>query len=168
MRKKSLSSIIREAASKTAFQDKINVLRQNASQSLYDLLCAAFDPRLTFLLPSGAAPYKKVTGLLDQEGRLYVELKHIGKFLAINGQPVQPKLSSTKREMLFLQMLESIDPEDAVMMVSIKDKKLPYKGLTARTAQQAFPNLYIGEPQEEKVPKKTKVKENVENVEQSA
>ena len=166
--KKSLSSIIKAASLKPTIEEKVQSLRENACQELYDLLVATFDPRFTWLLPPGKSPYKEVSGLLDQEGRLYVEIKHMGKFVAVNGQPVMPKLTRIKREMLFLNMLESIDPDDAKMMVLVKDKKSPFKGMTARIAQMAFPQLYIGEPQEEKVPKKTKVKENVENIEQSA
>lgn len=170
MRKRSLSSIVKEAASKATFEEKIQVLHQNASESLLLLFTAAYDPRFTFLLPRGATPYKKISGLLDQEGRLYVEMKHMEKFMAVNGQPVKPTLSKIKREMLFLQMLESLDPEDAEMMVAVKDKKFPWKGITARTAQMAFPQLYIGEPKEETLTEKKskKVKESVENQQQSA
>lgn len=144
-RPKSLASICREAAGKPTIEEKVSYLRQHGDQSLVDLLTVTFDPRFTFRLPRGAAPYKKIVGLLDQEGRLRVELKHMGKFCAINGHSVKPELKQLKLEMLFLQMLESIDPEDAEMMVSVKDKKLPWKGLTARTAQMAFPQIYIGE-----------------------
>jgi len=39
-------------------------------------------------------------------------------------------------------MLESIHPEDAKLMLSVKDKKLPYKGITTKLVQEAFPERF--------------------------
>ena len=36
-----------------------------------------------------------------------------------------------------------IDREDAKLIISIKDKKLPYKNITKKVVQQAFPTLGI-------------------------
>jgi hypothetical protein len=151
MRKKSLAAIIKEAAEQETIEGKIFFLRSNKSSQLVDVFNYMFDPRVKFLLPHGKTPYKKITGLLDQEGRLYVEMKHISKFCAFNGVPAKPlpgkteKQADTMRQNWFLQMLESIDPEDAKLMVAIKDKKMPHKGLTKKIVHEAFPEIYIGE-----------------------
>jgi len=153
--KKSLASIIKEAAEQKTIIGKINVLRINKSPQLVDIFNYMFDPRCEFLLPRGEAPYKKILGLLDQEGRLYIETKKLPKFCAFNGVPFQPLQGKTKkqadamRESWFLQLLESIDPEDAVLMVAVKDKKMPFKGLTKKIVHEAFPEVFVGEQENE-------------------
>jgi hypothetical protein len=43
---------------------------------------------------------------------------------------------------MFIDVLQSITPQDAELLVAIKDKKLPYPGLTAETVLKAFPGLF--------------------------
>ena len=43
---------------------------------------------------------------------------------------------------MFIQTLESIDPEDAELLCSIKDKKIPYKGITSKLVTEAYPGLF--------------------------
>ena len=50
-------------------------------------------------------------------------------------------LRPAKREELFLQFLEELDPEDADLLLAIKDRKMPYKGVTKALIKDAFPNL---------------------------
>jgi hypothetical protein len=38
-------------------------------------------------------------------------------------------------------MLESIHPDDARVLLAMKDRKLPYKGLTPKLVAEAFPNM---------------------------
>jgi hypothetical protein len=89
-----------------------------------------------FLLSNHHHPYKPCE-FLDQEGRLYAELRRL--YLFIEGG--NPSLTKVKREYLFIQLLESIDKQDAELLVAVKDKKLPYKGLTASVVKKAFPGL---------------------------
>ena len=50
-------------------------------------------------------------------------------------------LRQLKREQLFIEFLESLDPDDAKLINSIKKKKMPYKGITKALVQDAFPKL---------------------------
>ena len=43
--------------------------------------------------------------------------------------------------MLYIQLIESIDPRDAKLINCMKDKKLPFKGITAKIINEAFPDL---------------------------
>jgi hypothetical protein len=46
-------------------------------------------------------------------------------------------------------MLEGMHPKDAELMISVKDKKLPWRGITARIANEAFgTNMPVGEKEE--------------------
>jgi len=89
-----------------------------------------------FILPEGAPPYKPCE-FLDQEGRLYTEARKL--YLFIEGG--NPNLNKVKREMLFIQLIESLDQRDAELLIAIKDKMLPYKNITEKIVRAAFPDL---------------------------
>ena len=43
--------------------------------------------------------------------------------------------------MLFINMLEALDPDDAKLLLSIKSKVMPYEGITRELVKEVFPNL---------------------------
>lgn len=143
--KKSISELLKACAEPKKVEDRVELLRQTAAQTpaIVAVLKYAFDPTVKFLLPETDPPYKP-TDFLDQENRLYSELRRM--YLFIEGG--NPNLTKLKRETLFIQLLESIDPEDAKLLCSIKNKKLPYKGLTSKIVLKAFPDLYPAESHE--------------------
>ena len=97
----------------------------------------AYDQNIKWLLPEGEPPFRP-TDVLDAEGRLLSELRRL--YLFVEGG--NPDLTKTRREFLFIQLLESVHPEDAKLMIAIK-------GLTKKVAQQAFPDLNIEAIKEE-------------------
>jgi hypothetical protein len=134
--KKSLYEILEVCSKGKTVDDRVALLQQNASAPLLTILKYAYDPSIVFLLPDTIPPYKP-TDFLDQENRLYSELRRL--YLFIEGG--NPNLTKLKREMLYIQLLESIDKNDAVLMCHVKDKKLPFKELTAKVVHKAFPDL---------------------------
>lgn len=104
----------------------------------------AYDQNIKWLLPEGEPPFKP-TDVLDAEGRLLSELRRL--YLFVEGG--NPDLTKTRREFLFIQLLESVHPQDAKLLIAMKDRKLPFKGLTKKVAQQAFPDLNIEAIKEE-------------------
>jgi hypothetical protein len=52
-----------------------------------------------------------------------------------------PNLKQIRREFLFIQLLETLSPKEAQLMASVKDKKLPFKGISEKLVQEAFPGL---------------------------
>jgi hypothetical protein len=53
----------------------------------------------------------------------------------------QCNLKPHRREILFIAMLESIDPRDAKVLIGMKERKQPFNGLTRKLVEEAFPNL---------------------------
>lgn len=136
--KKTIYSILKECSEGKSPKERVERLQQYASNAaLLLVLKYAFDPNLKFLLPEGDPPYKPCE-FLDQEGRLYAEAKKL--YLYVEGG--NPNLTKFKRESLFIQLIESIDKNDAILLLSVKDKKLPFKTLTSAIVKQAYPNLY--------------------------
>lgn len=136
MASKSLSSILQEAAEQKNKIDKINTLKRYDSPALRSIVAHIFDPRIKFVLPEGDPPYKP--SQFDTTGRLYVEIRKL--YIWVEG--VGPQMPALKREKLFIDLLETVDPEDAKVLLSMKDKKSPYKGLTLEVAMGAFPELF--------------------------
>lgn len=134
--RKGIAEILEEASKNPDRQGKINHLKQNDHAAIRLLLRMAFDKNLVWDLPAGAPPYRPCE-FLDQQGNLYQECKRI--YLFHKGG--NPNLKPAKRETLFIQMLESLDPKDAELVLAIKEKKLPYKGLTQKLVAEAFPEL---------------------------
>jgi len=75
--------------------------------------------------------------LVDQHHRLFTEARKL--YLFVEGG--SPNLKQLRRETLFVELLETVDPEDAKLLLAIKDKTLPYPGVTLDIVNQAFPGL---------------------------
>jgi hypothetical protein len=117
-------------------EEKIAALRYNNSDVIRTILQGAFDPRVKWMLPEGTPPYKS-SELPDQENVLIRECRRLIHFV----EGGNPALKQMRREALFIELLESVAPKDAVLLCNIKDKKLPYKGITAEIVNEAFPGL---------------------------
>ncbi len=135
--KKPISNILREVAEAPSKKEKLDLLRRNDSHALRSILYTCFDPRVKWLLPPGIPPYRALTENTDQEGQLYHESKHL--YLFIEGG--NPNLTAKRRIQLFIQMLESLHPDDASLLCSIKDKKMPWKTINVKLIGEAFPGL---------------------------
>jgi hypothetical protein len=127
-----------EKASKKA--DKIAILQKHSSAQLKQVLGLTYDPRVQWLLPEGAPPYKPLPKSADQEAALASELRRMYLFYNSNDESAR-NLKQVRREQLFIDILEAIDPDDAKVLIGMKDRKLPYKGLTRNLVAEAFPNL---------------------------
>lgn len=118
--------------------EKISMLRRNQSEALKMVLQGAYDKRLVWDLPAGKTPYKPHQGV-GIEHALYRQTTTLYMFVVggIEGMPKQ------RREIAWVQMLESLHPRDAELMDAIKDKYLPYESLTAELIAEAFPEWKV-------------------------
>jgi|LakMenEpi13Jul12_1017406.scaffolds.fasta_scaffold00017_13 hypothetical protein len=117
-------------------QEKVDNLKANDTFALRIILQAAFDPSIKFLLPEGEPPYKP-TEVVDQQHVLHREAEKLRYFV----EGFYPDLNQNKREMMFIEMLERVDPLDAKLLVAIKDKKMPFPGITIGHVKEALPGL---------------------------
>lgn len=136
MRKIGIAEILKLVSEQKTQQEKIETLRKWDSAVLQQILKYAFDPSIKWALPQGAPPYKS-SEFHDTQGMLYQEARRLYLFLEGGNN----NLSALKREQLFIGLLESLDPEDAKLLISVKDKKIPYKGINAKLIHSAFPGL---------------------------
>lgn len=116
-------------------EEKVEALRYNDSFELRTTLQGAFDPRVVWALPKGEPPYTP-NKLKDQEHMYLRETRKLMYFVE-GGSNLKPM----KREMMFVELLENVAPEDAKMLCAMKEKKLPWKGITVDIVREAFPDL---------------------------
>jgi hypothetical protein len=137
---KTFHEIFTEVEKATKKADKIAILQKNSSAQLKQVLGLTYDPRVEWLLPEGTPPYKALPKSADQEASLLVELRRMYLFYN-SGDETSRALKPVRREQLFIDMLEALDPDEAKVLIGMKDRKLPYKGLTRNLVAEAFPNL---------------------------
>jgi hypothetical protein len=130
-----ISEIIEKAAELKTKKEKVDFLRQNDSSALRTVLKYTADPQIKFLLPDSDPPFK-LSEAKESQGMLYSEARRL--YLFVEGG--NPNLTPFKREMLFVQLLEAVDPKDAQLLLQVKNKKLP-KGLDKKLIQEAFEGL---------------------------
>jgi len=117
-------------------EEKVAALKANDSFVLRTILQGAFDPRIKWLLPEGEPPYKP-NDLVDQENVLIKDARKLAYFV----EGPYPGLKQVKREAMFIEMLETVAPADAKLLCAIKEKKLPWKGITVDIVNEAFPGF---------------------------
>ena len=116
---------------------KLKVLQENDSQSLRQICRAAFDTKIKWLLPNGDVPYNVNEAPLGTEHTL---LSQEAKRLYLFTEGGDSTISQTKREMLFIQLLEGLSAEEAKFLVAVVNQRInnEYKGFTANLVKEAF------------------------------
>ena len=110
-------------------------LATNNDPAVKAVLVHMFHPDIKFLLPEGEPPYKK--SQFEDPGRLYTEYKKF--YLFCDGG--HDGIRQNKREQLFVNLLESVDPDEAELLIAMKEKKSPFKNITPALVKEAFPGL---------------------------
>jgi hypothetical protein len=123
---------------KTRAEQK-NILVENSTQTMLDLLRINFDSAVKMNLPEGEPPFKKDKNLPIGYGdsNLYKEFRKCYIWI----QPTN--LSKVKIESLFIHLLEGIHWSEAELVCAVKDKKLTekYKAITEDLVRETFPTL---------------------------
>lgn len=120
-------------------KDKISFLQIQGQQvpAIKDVIRGCFDERLKFVLPVGKPPYnpnrpESVPSTLRNLHRDFGDFVEGARSSALGKLRVETK---------FIQMLESIHAEDALIVLDMVAKKPPVKGLTKKLVEEAFPTL---------------------------
>ena len=116
---------------------KLKVLQDNDSVALRQVLKGAFDPNVVWELPMGDVPYTVNDAPIGTE---HTVLSQEAKRLYLFTKGGDNSLTSNKREMLFVQMLEGLSGEESKFLITVVNKKInnEYKGFTANLVKEAF------------------------------
>jgi hypothetical protein len=138
--RKTFYEMFEEVEKASTKKDKIAALHKNSGPHLKQILGYTYNPNVKWLLPEGDPPYKPLPNGADQEAGLVGQLRKLYLFVEGN-DPTQKNLKQVRREQLFIDLLESIDPRDAKLLLGMKQGKLPFKSITRKLVAEAFPNL---------------------------
>lgn len=140
MVQKTFDEIFSEVGKAKTKKEKIAILHKNSSAEMKEILGYTYNPNIKWLLPEGEPPYTPLKEGSDQEAGLHSQVRKLYLFVEGNTE-TQRNLKPVRREQLFIQVMESIDPRDCKVLLGMKDGKLPYDGLTRKLVSEAFPNL---------------------------
>lgn len=134
----SISEVLSEAAKCKSKADKIDWLRSHDAVPLRTVIRLIYDESIEFLLPDTPPPWKK-NDLPDTDTMLYREARRLRIFVKGGGYD---DISQVKRESLFISLLEDINNDDADLLANNMLSHKPVKGLTRKTIEEAFPDLF--------------------------
>ena len=141
MVRKLISEVLAEAGKIVKRDERIKFLQLNKSPGLTDILRINYDDSVISLLPTGAPSYKKDDAPKGYEytilNKAYSQFKYFFK------GPIANNMKPLKREGLFLNLLESLNEEEAELLIAAKDKKMKVKGITKKLVNDAFPGLLV-------------------------
>jgi len=136
-----MHEVLQKVSNAKTKKEKIKLLQEYNTNALRMLLIINFDDSVVSLLPPGNVPYTPNEApegtehtILEKEARL---LHHFFK----GGSNV----SQTKRESMFIQMLEGLNQGEADVLVKAKDKKIGKRWkITKACVTEAFPSIEWG------------------------
>jgi hypothetical protein len=123
-------------------EDKIKVLKQYETDALKSLLIWNYDDTVVSLLPEGEVPYRPNENPLGTDhSSLRRDYKNLYNFVKGGND----SLSKIRRETIFIQILESLHPLEADILVLVKDKNLENKyDISFDVVQKAYPDIQWG------------------------
>ena len=121
---------------------KIEILQEYESDALKSILIWNFDQTVISLIPEGSVPYtKNEVPVGTDHTSLRREWKNLYHFVKGGND----KISTIRRETMFIQMLEGLHPEESEIVCLIKDKALEDKyNITYDVVRKAFPDIQWG------------------------
>jgi hypothetical protein len=131
-----LFEVLKRTSEISSYPERVAFLRQHDGGPLRQILKFALDPNIVWDLPDTDPPYKPCI-YPGQENILMAESRRL--YLFIRGG--NPNLKQVRREALYIELLETVHPDDAILLNHAKNKKLPYKNLTVKLVNEAFPGL---------------------------
>ncbi len=163
-----LFEILDLASSQRSAAKKVEVLKQYEHDCVKMVMIWNFDQSIISLLPEGEVPYgetqdqtvykgslsenlvreaaggESATGQdLDGRGRTSLRREYQNLYHYVKGG--NDTLTTTRREMMFINLLEGLHPNEAEILILTKDKKLgdKYK-ITLEHVKAAYPDIQWG------------------------
>jgi len=132
-----ISEILDKVSKVKTKKEKVAFLKQYDSAALRMVIKSSFDPKIMWKLPEGEVPYRKNEA---PEGTEHTNLHGEARKLFHYLEGGNADLTQSKRESMFVQLLEGLHESDAEVLVAAKDKTLhrKFKGLSDNVVKEAF------------------------------
>ena len=122
-------------------KERMDIISQNLSQPLVDVFKLTYHPDFQWKVKEIPENYKVPTEMLP--GITHDSLAHQLRRLYMfqEGNQMAETLTDRRRNELLIQMLESIEPREAEILLGIFQKDLGVKGINYKFVKEAFPDL---------------------------
>ena len=132
-----ISEILDKVSKLKTKKEKVAWLKDQNTDGLRVVIKSSFDPKIKWLLPEGDVPFRRNDAPAGTEHTdLHMESRKLYHFIEGGNYDI----TQTKRETLFIQILEGLQEEDADVLVAAKEKSLhrKFKGLSDNVVKEAF------------------------------
>ena len=137
-----INEVLQKVSNAKTKPEKVKLLKEYNTNALRSILIANFDESIVSLLPPGEVPY---TPNDAPEGTEHTVLEKEYRKLYLFFKGGSSTLKQSKREELFIQMLEGLSEGEAEVLILIKDKKLGKRWkITKQCVEEAFPQINWG------------------------
>ena len=136
------SEILQAVSSAKTKASKIKILQEHRSPALVALFVWNFDPSIESALPEGEVPYTpNDSPTVDSQSKLASQYRTLYNYVKGGNDT----LKRTRREALFIELLESLHPDEAEIVCLCKDKDLGSKyRITHNVVKEAYPDVEWG------------------------
>jgi hypothetical protein len=136
-----ISEILQRVSNAKTREEKIEILKHYDSVALRSVLIWNFDSKVESCIPNGEVPYTPNDAPEGTEhSKLIQEWRKFNHF--VKGVSDLPQ---TKREVMFIQLCESLHSSEAEVLCATKDKELHKKyRITKAVVSEAFPEIVWG------------------------
>jgi len=136
-----LHEVLQKVSNAKTKAEKVKLLQEHNTPALRQILIANFDESVISMLPEGDVPYTANDAPEDTE---HTKLMHEYRklYLFFKGGA---NISQSRRETLFIQLLEGLHKGEAEVLCLVKDKKLGKRWkITKQCVEEAFPQINWG------------------------
>lgn len=118
-------------------EEKIQLLRDNDSAAIRDILRLAFTPNLTLSLPVGDFTSEEIEPYYGPSFQTYL----LGEWMRFKRIFLQPysEMKAPRLRQAFVELLKSLPVEEAQILLDVQKKNLPY--ISEEVVRLAFPDL---------------------------
>ena len=132
-----ISEILDKVSKLKTKKEKVAWLKDQNTDGLRVVIKSSFDPKIKWLLPEGDVPFRRNDAPAGTEHTdLHMESRKLYHFIEGGNYDI----TQTKRETLFIQVLEGLQESDVDVLVAAKEKSLhrKFKGLSDNVVKEAF------------------------------
>ena len=121
---------------------KVEALKEYRNDALVSILIWNFDETVVSLMPEGDVPFTPNDSPLGTD---HTSLRREAKNLYHFVKGGNDTLNGIRRETMFIQMLEGLHPDEARIIILVKDKRLSNEyAVTYDQVKEAYPDINWG------------------------
>jgi hypothetical protein len=122
-------------------KERMEVIRNNLSQSLCQVLELTFHPNYQWLIDEVPDNYSPVWENKNGFARCQLSTELRKLYMFQKGNATAEALTPKRRNELLILLLESLEPREAEVVMGIFKKDQGVPGLTYKFVKEAFPNM---------------------------